>query len=257
MTTERLIRDKIKSFKLTSQKVDLFDPNLNDKSTRVFKFKNGQENPYRLWLFTDKVRLETPLATSLLFSVNIPDTVCLANNLLQEDIDIRKIFTDNSNDKQVTKCVDLLGDDLKSLNLKKGEGLNIYRNWLQLTLLNDRTLLPEIDICDRIKAKVEINFPDFDEKADYSDLPIDFKELIQKFGHLVITDDFERQEKSKTLTSKQRKTFLEVMEPKLQGITHFLDGFKETPLSDGAIKLQNLAELFTELSIGTEMKNHS
>jgi hypothetical protein len=74
---------------------------------------------------------------------------------------------------------------------------------------------------------------------------------------LVITDNFERQEKSKALTSKQRKNFLEVMKPKLEDINYFLDSFKETPLSDGAIGLQNLAELFTELSTDTEKKNHS
>jgi hypothetical protein len=257
MTTERQIRDKIKSFKPTSQKADLFDPNLNDKSTRFFKFKNGHGRRYRLWLFTDRVKLETPLATSLLFSVNIPDNVCLANKLLQEKSDIGRIFTDAAKDKQVTECVDLLVEDLKILNLKADEGINVYGNWLQLTLSNERALLPEIELCDRIKAKIELNFPDKDEKIDYSDLPTELLEVVQKFGHLVSTDDFERQEKSKTLTSKQRKTFLEVMEPKLEGINNFLDGFKDIPLSDGAIGLQNLAELFTELSIETEMKNHS
>jgi hypothetical protein len=257
MTKERQIRDKIESFRPTSHKVDLFDRNLKDKSTRVFKFKNGQGNRYRLWLFTDRVKLETPLVTSLLFSVNIPDNVCLANKLLQEKSDIGKIFTDNSKDKNVTKCVDLLGDELKYLNLKTNEGLTIYGNWLQLILSNERSLLPEIELCDRIKSQIEFDFPDIDEKVDYSNLPTELIEIVQKFGHLVITDDLGRQEKSKALTSKQHKTFLEVMEPKLEGINHFLGSFKEAPLSDGAIRLQNLAELFTELSIGAEKKNHS
>jgi hypothetical protein len=257
MTTERQIRDKIKSFQPTSQKVDFFDPNLNDKSARVFRFKDGQGNRFRLWLFTHRLKLETPLATSLLFSVNIPDKVCLANNLLQEKSDIGKIFTDKSKDKQVKQCIALLNDELKYLNLKANEGLTVYRNWLQLNVLNERTLLPEIELCDKIKAKVELEFPDKDEKADYSDLPIELLEVIQKFGHLVKTDDFERQETSKTLTTRQHKTFVEVMERKIEGINYFLDGFKETPLSDGAIGLQNLAELFTELRIDMEKKNHS
>jgi len=80
MTTVQEIRKKIKVFRPTSKDVNLFDPNLNDKTTHLFKFKDDKDNGYKIWGFTDTIKLETPLATSLLFSINFPDKFCLANN---------------------------------------------------------------------------------------------------------------------------------------------------------------------------------
>jgi len=56
-------------FRPTSQEINLFDPNISDKSTRLIKFKDEQANKFKIWIFTDTVKLETPLTTSLLFSV--------------------------------------------------------------------------------------------------------------------------------------------------------------------------------------------
>ena len=48
----------------TSQEVNLFDPNLNDKSTLLFKFKDGNENRFKILVFTDTIKLEAPLASN-------------------------------------------------------------------------------------------------------------------------------------------------------------------------------------------------
>jgi hypothetical protein len=257
MTTEQEIRGRIKSFRPTSQKVDFFDPNLNEQSTRLFKFKNGKEYRYRLRLFTNRIKLETPLATSLLFSINIPDKVCLADRLLEESTGIGKIFTDNSNDEQIAECITLLNDDLRYLNLTAEEGLTVYNNWLQLTLATDRTINLEVEMCQRIKSTIELNFPEAKDKICYLDAPTNLRGLLHEFSQFAISDDFEREEKIETLTTKQRNKFIAEMEPRLDEINNFLDSFKEVPLTDGAIKLQTLAELFTELTIGVEKKNHS
>lgn len=244
-------------FRPTSQEVILFDPNLSDKSTRLFKFKDDQDNRYKIWVFTDTIKLETPLSTSLLFSINYPDKVCLAKKLLFEVSGIGKIFTNNSKDDQIQICLKLLNDDLKSLNFDFNEGLTVYGNSIQLTLKQDRQMLPEIEVFKKIKLLLEQNFPDEAEEVDFSDLPTDLRQILKKFESLAISDDFERDEKIQTLTKKQRTDFIETLEPKLEKINAFLDTFSDKPLSEGAIKLQSLAELLIELTYEQGKKNHS
>jgi hypothetical protein len=257
MTTEQEIRNKVKIFRPTSQEVNLFDPNLNDKSTRLFKFKDDQDNRFKIWVFTDTVKLETPLTTSLLFSINFPDKVCLAKKILLEESGIGKIFTNNSKDDKIKLCIKLLNDDLKSLNFDFNEGLTVYRNSLQLTLKQDRQMLPEIEIFKKIKSLIELNFPDEIEEIDFSDLPTDLRQILMKFGSLAISDDFERDEKIKSLTKKQRTDFIETLEPILENINSFLDTFSDKPLTEGAIGLQSLAILLIELTYEHGKKNHS
>jgi len=257
MTTVQEIRNKVKMFRPTSQEVILFDPNLNDKSTRLLKFKDEQDNRFKIWVFTETVLLETPLNTSLLFSINYPDKVCLAKKLLFEAIGIGKIYTDNSKDDQIQSCIKLLNDELKSLNLDFNEGLTVYRNALQLKLKQDRQMLPEIEALKKIKVLLQLNFPDEIEEVDFSDLPTDLRQILNKFGSLAISDDFERDEIIQTLTKKQRIDFIEILEPKLENINSFLDTFNNKPLSEGAIRLQSLAELLIELTYEHGKKNHS
>lgn len=257
MTTVQDIRNKVRMFRPTSQEVNLFDPNLNDKSTRLFKFKDDQDNRFKIWVFTDTVKLETPLTTSLLFSINFPDKVCLAKRLLLEVSGIGKIFTDNSKDDQIQSCVKLINDDLKSLNFDFNEGLTVYRNSIQLTLKQDRQMLPEIEVLKKIKLLLQLNFPNEIEEVDFSDLPTDLRQILNKFGSLAISDDFERDEKIQTLTKKQRTDFIETLEPKLENINSFLDTFSNKSLSEGAIRLQSLAELLIELTYEHGKKNHS
>jgi hypothetical protein len=256
MTTVQDIRNKVKIFRPTSQEVNLFDPNLNDKSIRLFKFKDDQDNKFKIWVFTDIVKLETPLSTSLLFSINYPDNVCLAKKLLFEETGIGKIFTDKSKDDQIQLCIKLLKDDLKSLNFELNEGLSVYRNSLQLTLKQDRQMLPEIEVCKKIKTIIELNFPDKPTRTDYSDLPIELRQILLQFENLAVTDDSERDELIEELSTKQRKDFIKVIEPKFGEINLFLDTFGDKPLTGGAIGLQCLVELTIEL-LNDEKKNHS
>lgn len=257
MTTKQEIRNKVKIFRPTSQEVNLFDPNLNDKSTRLFKFKDDQDNRFKIWVFTDTVKLETHLTTSLLFSINFPDKVCLAKKLLVEESGVGKIFTNNSKDDQVKLCIKLLNDDLKSLDFDFNEGLTVYKNALQLTLKQDRQLLPELEIFKKIKSLIEQNFPDETDEIDFSDLPTELRQILMKFGAFAISDDFERDEKIQTLTKKQRTDFIETLEPKLEKINSFLNTFSDKPLTEGAIRLQSLAELLIELTYEHGKKNHS
>jgi len=242
------IRDKIKAFRPTSQEVILCDPNINDKSTRLYKFKDDNGNRFKIWVFTYTIRLEAQLETSLLFSINFPDKVCLANKLLEEISEIGKIYTDNSIDDQIKSCIGLLMNDLKTLNFDSIEGLTVYGNSIQLTLKQDRKILPEIEIFKRLKSIIELNFPDKIHDIDYSDLPIGFRKILYNFKSLAITDDFERSEKILELTKKERSNLIKVVEPKLEEIYSFVESFGDKPLSEGAIGIQCLAEIVIELT---------
>jgi hypothetical protein len=243
------IRDKIKKFRPTSQKVDFFDPNINEKSSHLYKFNDGKGNKFKIWIFTDKIKLETPLTTSLLFSINIPDIICFANKYFKNINGIGKLFTDKSKDKQIELSIELLKEDLKSLCFDRTEGLTVYGNLLQLTLRNDRQILHEIEVCEKIKTIIELNFPEKIYSVDYTDLPTDLKQLIIKFECWAIPDDFERDEKSKEMTKKERNELIKAFERKFNDINLFLDTFGDKPLTDGAIKLQCLAEMAMELKL--------
>ena len=132
-------------FRPTSQEVNLFDSNLNDNATRILKFKDDQDNRFKIWVFTELVKFEIPLTTSLLFSINFPDKVCFADKNLKEINGIGKIYTDNSKNDQILDCIELLKDELKTLDLENKEGMTVYRNSLQLTIKHSRHLLPEIE----------------------------------------------------------------------------------------------------------------
>jgi len=247
MTTVQEIKNKIKKFRPTSQKQNIICPNINDKATRFYKFKDDRGNKFRIWIFTDRIMLETPLATSLLFSINIPDQICLANKFLENIGGIGKLYTDNSKDEQVKLCINLLKEDLISFHFDHTEGLTVYGNWLQLILKNNRQISPEIEVCERIKSIIELNYPRKVYNVDYADLPTDLRQLVEKFESWAISDDFERDEKSKEMTKKERTKLIETIECKCDDINVFLDTFGEKPLTDGAIKLQCLAELVMEL----------
>lgn len=256
MTTEQEIRNKVKMFRPTSQEVNLFYPNLNDKSTRLLKFKDDQDNKFKIWVFTNSLTLEIPLMTSLIFSINIPDKVCLADKKLNEIKGIGNIYTDNSNNDQIINCIELLKDELKTLDFDHNEGLTVYRNSLQLSLNHKRQMLPEIEICKNIKTIIEINFPDKANETDYFDLPTDLRQILLKFENLAVTDDFERDELIEGLTTRQRNDLIKIIEPKFEEINLFLDTFGDKPLTVGAIGLQSLAELTIELT-NDKKKNHS
>lgn len=237
-------------FRPTSQEASLYDPNLNDTSDRIFKFKDFQDNKYRIWVFSDTIKLETPLSTSLLFSINYPDKVCLANKLLFEESGIGKIFTDYKKNDQIQLCIKLLKNDLILLNFDINEGLTVYRNSLQLTLKQDRQILPEIDVFIKIKSLIELNFPDETEEVDYSGLPSDLRQILIKFRSLAISDDFDRGEVIHELSAGQRRDLIKLIEPKLEEINLFLDTFADKQLTEAAIRLQCLAELTIELANG-------
>jgi hypothetical protein len=252
MKTEQELKNAIKQFRPISQKTNLFDPNIRGNSNRLYKFKDEKGNKFVIWIFPEKIKLEVPLATSLLFSVNIPDTICFANKFLENINGIGKLYTDNSKDEQVKFCVELLKEDLNSLGFDLTEGLIIYRNSLQMIVKNDRQIIPEVGICERIKSIIEINYPSEICSVDYTDLPDDLLHIVVKYEKWAISDDFEREDRIKKMTKKECVDLIETIEKKLDDINKFLNTFENKQLTEGAIALQCLAEITMELKLTKE-----
>src|ERR1044071_3736622 len=98
MSTAEHIKSLLKDFKPSNKKVNIFDPNIQDSSTRLFHLTDELGNKFRLVAFSDRIQVETQAKTSLLFAINLPDIVCFANAPLRVETQGHKIYVRRSDD---------------------------------------------------------------------------------------------------------------------------------------------------------------
>jgi hypothetical protein len=248
METAAHIKNTLKDFRPASQKIDLFDPNLRDNSTRVFKLKHKDGQKFKVYAFTERITIEIKIATSLHFSVNLPDNICLANKLLKNDYGL-KLFCNHSQDIAILSCIGLINTDIQNLRLKSNEGLFIYKNGIQLVVDKSRELIQEILTVQKISKILECIFPDSPETIDTSKIPGNLLDLIPILYEWAISDDVEREEKISKSSKGKLKKLVDIVNPKMEVINNYLDSFKSEPLSYEATLIGNLAELVSELSL--------
>ena len=247
MVEETYIKGILKEFKPKSYKIDLYDSNLQEISNRYFVFNDKNDNRFKLFLFTKRLSLEIKLNTNLLFAVNLPDNVCLANQKLDSTVSDYKIFTDHKKDELVTDCTNLIQEELGSLKLMLGEGLFVYGNLIQIILNPTRLIIPEIEILNRIRLKLSDKCS-INEKIDFSNLPVNLQQLIPILNEWAIPDEAEREEKIAKTSPKKLKQLIDRVNPKMDAINDYLDNFKKDALPHEATLVGNLAELITELN---------
>jgi len=248
METAAHIKNVLKDFRPTSQKINLSDSNLRDNSTRVFKLKDKDGHKFKVYAFTERIAIEIKLATSIHFSVNLPDNICLANKLLKNSYGL-KIFTNHSQDIAILNCISLINADIQNLRLKSNEGIIIYRNGIQLVVDKSRQLIQEILTLQKISEILERTFPDNPETIDTSKIPGNLLDLIPILSEWAISDDAEREEKISKSSKGKLKKMVDIVNPKMEIINSYLDSFKSEPLSYEATLIGNLAELVSELSL--------
>lgn len=244
MTTSEHIKNSIKQFRPTSQKINLYDPNVRSTSTRLFKIKDDKGNSFKLYDFSDRIMLETKVKTALLFSVNQPDNICLANELLESNI-----YTDHSNDSLVLACVNLIRQDIQKIQLQKNEGLFVYGNAIQLLVDKTRQLNLEIEFLQKIKPIIEDKFPDTVEVIDASKIPKGLQDLVPYLKEWAISDDSERDEKIKKTSKPKLQKVIDSVNPKMDLINNYLDSFKDEAIPYEATLIMSLAELVAELKL--------
>jgi len=249
MTTAEHIRSLTKPLKPSSQKVNMFDPKFHDTATTLFRLKDEHGNKFKLYAYPEVIVIEISIETSLLFAINLPDTVCLANKTLSRQMGI-KIFTNHSNDSAVLNCVALIARDIQELNLEDNEGLFVYGNAIQLCLKKTRALLPELSILATIKSKVANNFPDSDvEEVDASKIPATLQDIIPLLSEWAIADDEEREDKIIQSSKEELRKVVDIVSPKMSDINNYLASFKDDPLTCEATLIGNIAELVSELAL--------
>ncbi|MDI3321307.1 hypothetical protein [Pinibacter soli] len=244
MTISEHIKNSTKQFKPTSQKINLYDPNVRNTCTRFFKIKDEKGNGFKLYDFSDRIMLETKVKTSLLFAINQPENICLANELLE-----RNIYTNHSNDNSVLSCVDLIQQDIQEIQLQKNEALFVYRNVIKLLVDKARQLIPEIEFLQKIKLVIEDKFPDSVEIIDTSKIPKDLRDLVPYFEEWAISDDLERDEKIKKSSKSKLQKVVDIVNSKIKFVNNYLDSFGDEALPYEATLIMNLAELVAELTL--------
>ncbi len=248
MTTADHIRNMLKDFKLTTHKIDLFDYNLHDRSTRFFKIQDKDGNKYRLFVFTERISIEAKTATTLHFSVNLPDNICLAKYPLDNNFG-HKIFTSKSQDASILSCLNIINKEILDIDLNLNEGIFIYQNGIQLVVDKSRLLIKEVLTLQRIKEVLKDKFPLKSEMIDSTKLPSDLQYLIPILAEWAISDDVEREEKISKSSKSKLKKVIDHVSPKMNSINNYLDSFKSEPWPYEATLVANLAEIVSELTI--------
>jgi len=246
MSTSEYIKEKLKEFNTKSKKTNLFNPNLQRTSSRYFILKMNDRDIIRVFDFGDRIVIEINIKASILFAVNLPDTICLANKALRNNAGF-KIYTSNTIDKTILDCIDLIKQDLVALNLQSNEGMYVYGNGISLNINITRDLIPEIKVLQTLKSIIEDNFPEAQDLVDPQKLPEDLRSLIPLFSEWAIMDDLERKEKLQKSSKTKLKKVMEFVYPKMNEINGYLDSFKDNPLPNEAILIGRLAELVSEL----------
>jgi hypothetical protein len=248
MTTAENIKNKLSDFKVTSQKINMFNPNLGDSSKRVFKITDKDGIKFKVYAYTQRIEIEVKAAISLQFSVNLPDNICGAKKRLNHGFGY-KIFTSHAQDSSILSCLNLIKDVLQNLQLKSNEGIFIYRNGVQLVVDKSRDIIPEISILRGLKKILESNFPESPEIFDPSNIPSDLQDLVPFLTEWAISDDDEREIKIRKSSKVKLKRIVDIVSPKMDIINNYLDSFDSDPMPFEATLIGNLAELVSELTL--------
>lgn len=248
MTSEERIRKLIRGRDRRAYKTNIFHRNIGETARTYFRVKFDDGSPFSLFAHTSKIEIQTAIKTSLLFSVNLPDTVCFADKLLCSYQGL-KIYTNHTCDTSVSNCIDIIKNEIEYLELNDGEGLFVYRNLISLVINNDRQVLPEILTVHELKKKIETVFPEIVETFDGSKISTDLQCLIPLIAEWAISDDLERQEKIERSTISELDELVHIVGPKIHLINEYLDSFGSEPLHHEAISIGSLAELVSELMV--------
>jgi hypothetical protein len=243
MTIEVHIKNALKEFKPVGKKIDLWHQNLNEHSSRYFSFNKGG-NKFKLFVFDERLLLEVKATTDILFAINLPDNVCLANKLLNTNT--YKLFVNDEENALVEAAFNLIKEDVKILGLASNEGVFVYSNAIQLVLNKTRSLIDEINILSSIKLKLE---RESDQNLDFSGLPLNLRDLVPFLNRWSISDDKERDEAINQASKEEIKQLTKYVNSKMKDINEYLDSFNSIVMPDEAILIGNLAELVSEINL--------
>jgi hypothetical protein len=236
-------------------KQDLFNSNFEQKSMQSLIIKDLKSYKIQVNDFGRLCSIKININTTVAFAINKPDHV------LYYQIPIRLksipyiIYVSESNKDLIEKkpfhdACNAIGHLLEKLNISPEEGVFVYRNAIHFACKTDRDLVSTLnDITGLLNDNKEI----FKQKTRNAflikNVPEQLKPLVPLIKKYSRSDDSERQELVEGMTSKKIKQLIASVDPYMNDINNFLNSFKDTPLSEEATLIGNLAELVSELKV--------
>jgi hypothetical protein len=202
-------------------------------------------------LFAIKIKANSDLA----FSINNPDKLFLFDTPVSIKGLPYNVFVSEDNSTLLqNECLNKFWNSIIDLSGKikfyADETVFFYKNHIYFALHSDRNLIPIVDeIVDLVDANTDI-FKKNDRRVISSKkVPANLKPLLPLLKKYSLSDDAEREELIDKMKKSQKIKIIKTVEPLMHEINHYLDSFKDSPLSEEAILIGNLAELVSELMI--------
>jgi hypothetical protein len=224
----------------------IYNPNIQDNSEKTLVI----DKQLRFREFSRYISIEITINTTIAVSINIPDKICLINKPLKIKGFPYRLYYDNefadNPDSFLTDNIGLF----KDLNLSDKESMIIYKN--QICFFANKTR-DFIELIDKLKM-ISKSLPTEDKRIiDLKGLPESLKILVPLTEKLSESDDELRNELIETLSSDDKKSIIDKVEPLITHLNDYLDDFKENSLTEIAQKICNLTELYEEIKNGLQL----
>jgi hypothetical protein len=251
--------DSLKDLSLTLKskikKQHLISPNTGEISTRKLQVKGYEGFNLRIDEFTNFWGVSITVNTALSFSVNRPDFVFVYKTVVLFENFPYQVYARSEELRNAPGIDELLPSFsalLKKINFSGDECIFLYRNSLEFIFRHDRDILSCLeDLLTFVRQNEKILLVKEAKPVSFKSLPAIFLPLVPLLKKYAISDDSEREEVVEKMSQREKSRLIKMVNPLFDEINHFLDSFKDNPLSDEAIALGNLAELVSEIMIET------
>jgi hypothetical protein len=139
---------------------------------------------------------------------------------------------------------------LNNLRLADDETVFVYNNYMYVGIHANRDLVSAIDaLVDLVSAHKDL-FQSQEIRFQASNqLPVKLQVLYPLMDQWAKSDDSDRVQLVASMDKVEREVLIAAVDPLIEDINGFLDSFKDSPLSEEAMRLGNLAELVSELKL--------
>jgi hypothetical protein len=230
--------------------------NLNGNSFRVIIARDYKGYKIEVNEFENLFQIGIKVESDLAFSINNPDKIFgFTDPTSIGDFPYKVYFSDSKNDLNLLQQSEFspfwnsFAAKIRELELSKNESIFIYNNVIYLAISPKRSLVPIVDyVIDLINNNGSIFQKAKNGKIYAKNIPENLRHLIPLLKKWSISDDSEREQLIEETSEKQKNKLVNSIYPLMREINEFLDSFQDSPLTNEAILLGNLAELVSELA---------
>jgi hypothetical protein len=232
---------------------ELLNINLNESSFRRLIVKDYKQLKIQIDEYRTLYSIGIKVNSILTLSINKPDRIFLFNTPKALPGLPYKIYVSSdynlSPNEHFKRFWNFIIELLQKLKLSGNESIFIYRNYIFFVLNPNRDLSSILDdIIALIKANDKIFKKDFPKKISVKGIPNNLKPLLP-FLKFSVSDDVEREQLIDEMEVGQKKKLVNAVDPFMHEINQYLSSFRDQPLDEVAILIQDLAELVSELKM--------